>query len=166
MRLNNYSFLDVAWSYAIAVLAPLYSCLGPGDGLRKWTLTVIGAAWSLRLGTHILMRVLKHHPKEDPRYQSLRKDWPSPFHFLLFFELQALIAVLLSLPFLLVAFDARPGLTALEVAGFAVAVLALAGEMTADTQMTRFVSQPGTKARSVARACGATRGIRIISSRR
>ena len=57
VRVKNYSFLDVAWSYGVAVLAPLYAWVGPGHVERKFAFTVLGVAWSLRLGTYILLRV-------------------------------------------------------------------------------------------------------------
>lgn len=145
VRIRNYGFLDVAWSYGIAVLAPLFAILGDGYPPRRWIFTLIGVAWSLRLGTHILVRVLRHHPAEDPRYQSLRKDWDGPFKFLLFFELQALIVVVLSLPFLLVSFDSRPQLQPIEIVGFLVSLLALWGETLADHQIKRFASDPANR---------------------
>ncbi len=145
VRVKNYGFLDVAWSYAIAVLAPLYAALGDGFAPRKWTLTFIGAAWSLRLGTHVLARVLKHHPAEDPRYKSLREKWPTPSAFFFFFELQALIAVILSLPFLFVAYDTRAEISVLQIVGFVIAAVALLGEATADSQIKRFVADPANK---------------------
>ena len=30
LRLNNFSFVDVTWSYALAVIAPVYAWLGGG----------------------------------------------------------------------------------------------------------------------------------------
>ena len=49
VRINNYGLLDVAFSYGVAVLAPLYALAGPGEVTRKWLATVIGVAWSVRL---------------------------------------------------------------------------------------------------------------------
>ena len=147
VKVRNYSFLDVAWSYTIAVLAPLYAIWGDGYLPRRVILATIGTAWSLRLGTHILVRVLQHHPKEDVRYESLRQDWNSPFQFLLFFELQALIGVILSLPFLLTAYNAAPSLHPIEIIGYALALLALGGEALSDHQMSTFQRDPANKGR-------------------
>lgn len=145
VRVKNYGFLDVAWSYSVAVLAPVYALWGPGDPWRKTLATAIGVAWSLRLGTYLLRRVLAHHPQEDPRYETLRRRWPGPLMFLAFFELQALVAVLFSLPFLLMAFNPRPGLAPVEIAGLTLAALALAGEALADAQMKRFKANPANR---------------------
>ena len=143
VRVNNYGFLDVIWSYSVALLAPFYALTGPGLPVRKWIFAAVGAVWSLRLGTFILRRVLRHHPKEDARYATLRQRWPGPFMFLLFVELQAFIAVAFGLPFLFASFNAAPSLHSLEIAGLVLAALALSGEATADFQMSRFKADPG-----------------------
>lgn len=144
VKVKNYSFLDVVWSYGVAVLAPLYAAVGPGDQTRKVAFTVIGVAWSLRLGTYILLRVLKHHPEEDVRYEGLRKRWPGAGMFLVFFELQAIIVVIFSLPFLLAAWQGAP-LGVLEYAGLGISVLSLLGESIADRQMKTFKANPANK---------------------
>ena len=51
VRIKNYGLLDVAFSYGVVVLAPLYAWVGPGLGLRKWLFAAVAAVWSLRLGT-------------------------------------------------------------------------------------------------------------------
>jgi steroid 5-alpha reductase family enzyme len=144
VRIKNYGLLDVAWSYGVAVLAPIYALSGSGDATRKWVATAIGAAWSVRLGTYILIRVLKHHPVEDVRYETLRARWPGPGMFLPFFELQAVVAVIFSLPFLFAAFNPAP-LMPIESAGLAIAFLSLCGEALADRQMKQFKSDPANR---------------------
>ncbi|MFI4895366.1 MAG: DUF1295 domain-containing protein [Steroidobacterales bacterium] len=128
VRLKNYGFLDVMWSLSIGMLAVMDALLGAGQPLRKLAFAVLGVAWSLRLGLYILIRVLRAHPQEDKRYRTLREQWPGRGRFLLFFELQALIAVVFSLPFLLASVDTRPGLTGLEIFGLTLALCATAGE--------------------------------------
>ena len=147
VRINNYGFLDAIWSLSVAILAPIYAILGDGLPLRKIAFTVVGMAWSLRLGLYILIRVWGHLPEEDKRYQTLRESWPGPGRFLLFFELQALIAVLFSLPFLLAAVNSSPQLGALEVIGLTLAVCATVGEAAADWQAQRFKRDPANRGR-------------------
>jgi steroid 5-alpha reductase family enzyme len=138
VKVGNYGFLDVAWSYGVAVLAPLFATFSPGRPTGKWLLAATGAAWSLRLGTYILLRVLRHHPKEDVRYQTLRQRWKGSGMFFVFFEIQALLVAIFALPFLYVSFDPANGTHPLTVAGAVLAVIALCGEATADLQMQRF----------------------------
>jgi steroid 5-alpha reductase family enzyme len=144
---KNYGFLDVLWSYGILILAPFYAVLGTGYPLRRWLFALVGAAWSLRLGTYIFRRVLRHHPEEDVRYQAMRVRWPGPGWFFLFFELQALIIGLFSLPFLLAAFNPVAALSPVELAGLSLVVIAVAGEALADRQMTVFKADPANRGR-------------------
>ena len=145
VKVRNYGFLDVAWSYGVAVLAPIYALVGPGSFNRKLIFCGLGIAWSLRLGTYILLRVLRHHPEEDVRYESLRKRWPGPGMFLAFFELQAFIAVVFSLPFLFASWNSTGSLRVLEVIGLAIGVASIAGESLADRQMKQFKSDPANR---------------------
>jgi steroid 5-alpha reductase family enzyme len=71
VRIENYGYLDVIWSLSVAILAPIYALLGPGDPERRVAFATIGAIWSLRLGVYILIRVTRHHPHEDARYRTL-----------------------------------------------------------------------------------------------
>ena len=144
VKINNYGLLDAAWSYGVAVIAPIYALRGPGGASHKWLATIIGATWSLRLGTYILVRVLKHHPTEDVRYEALRARWQGPWKFLAFFELQAVLVVILSLPFLFTAFNPNP-LIPIEYVGLAISFLSICGESLADVQLMRFKRDPANR---------------------
>ena len=136
MRLHNYSFLDVTWTYVIGLLAALAAWSGDAPSVRM-LVPFIGVMWSVRLGTFVLRRVLRHHPQEDKRYRSLRARWPTPVAFLLFFELQAVIAVVFGVPFLLASrADAPAGV--LHWTGLTIAVLSIGGEALADAQASAF----------------------------
>lgn len=145
--IHNYGLLDVAFSYGVAILAPMYAWFGAGEPVRKWAVTAIGVAWSLRLGTYILARVLRHHPSEDARYKTLRERWPGPLRFLAFFQLQAVLVVIFSLPFLFVAFNAAPAFSAVEIAGMLIAAISVLGETVADRQMQAFKRDPENRDR-------------------
>jgi steroid 5-alpha reductase family enzyme len=146
VRIRNYSFLDAIWSYGVAILAPIYAIAGPGHVDRKMAFTLLGVAWSLRLGTYIFLRVLRHHPQEDVRYGGLRERWKGNGMFLVFHELQAVIVVVFSLPFLLASWWRMP-LGILEMIGLGLVVIALVGETIADRQMQHFKSDPSNKGR-------------------
>jgi steroid 5-alpha reductase family enzyme len=73
---------------------------------------------------------------------TLRKQWPGPLPFLAFFELQALIVVLFSFPFLCVAFDQHLSLTPVRAAALALGIVALIGEAASDWQMQSFKKKP------------------------
>ena len=145
VRLKNYGFLDVAWSYGVAILAPIYAWNSPGTAAHKWPIVIVGMLWSLRLGTHILIRVVRHHPAEDVRYEALRKRWPGPGMFYVFFQMQAVLVAIFSLPFLFVSFDTAPQISVIEISGLALAILSLCGEALADAQLSRFKADPANR---------------------
>ena len=101
---------------------------------------VTALAWSLRLGTYLLRRVAHHHPREDQRYDQLRRSWsgnlgPKMFRF---FQFQAVSVVVLGAAFLLAARNPAPGFTTLEIAGLALWLVAVLGEAVADAQLAAF----------------------------
>ena len=63
---------------------------------------VLGGLWGAAAGAHLWTRVRRE--SEDGRYRNLRAHWNgNQFKFFLFFQFQALLIVLFSLPFLAVA---------------------------------------------------------------
>jgi steroid 5-alpha reductase family enzyme len=142
VRGNNYSFVDVTWSLSFAPVAVLYAGLGDGWVPRRLTVALLVVLWSLRLGMYLWGRVAAHHPQEDPRYAVLREGWRGnlPVAFLGFFLAQALLVWLLTLPVYLICRNPDPYLSPWEISGFALWLIALAGEGLADAQLKRFKS--------------------------
>jgi steroid 5-alpha reductase family enzyme len=145
VKVRNYGFLDAAWSYGVALLAPIYAVVGSGAFSRKIAFCGVGVLWSVRLGTYIFCRVFRHHPTEDVRYEALRQRWPGPAMFLAFFELQAFTVAIFSIPFLLAAWNASSSIGLIETAGLTIAAGSVAGESLADQQMKRFKSNPSNR---------------------
>ncbi len=148
-RLDNYGVVDIAWSYAFAALAAFYALAGRGWPVRRALLAAMVVVWSLRLGTHLLVRVARHHPVEDTRYAQLRRDWSANFHATMFgfFQLQAASVVLLGLAFLAATANPAPRLHVLEVAGALLWLLAVSGEALADAQLAAFKRDPANRGR-------------------
>jgi steroid 5-alpha reductase family enzyme len=143
-RIDNYGIVDIAWSYAFAALATFYALAGPGWPLRRALIASLAVVWSLRLGTHLAIRVIGHHPTEDGRYIQLRKDWAGNFvpKMFGFFQLQAGTVVLLGAAFILAALNPTPALHPLEYVGAALWLLAISGEALADAQLAAFKKNP------------------------
>lgn len=146
-RIDNYGIVDIAWSYAFALLAGYYAFLAPGWLPRRALVAGLVAIWSVRLGTHLCRRVAGHHPVEDGRYVQLRQDWAGNFAPKMagFFQLQAASVVLLGLPFLLPALNTTPQFHFLEIAGALLWLAALSGEATADAQLAAFKRDPANR---------------------
>ena len=66
-----------------------------------------------------------------------------PVH--VFFELQAVLVVIFSLPFLFASFNVAPELRLIELAGLALSTVALLGEALADLQMQTFKRDPASR---------------------
>lgn len=143
-RIDNFSIVDIAWSYAFGALAAFYAVAGPGWTVRRALLVVLVVPWSLRLGTHLARRIIRHHPVEDGRYRELRKSWAGNFQAKMFwfFQMQAASVVLLGTTFLPSCFNAAPGLHPLEWAGATLWLIAIAGEALADAQLAAFGRDP------------------------
>ena len=103
LRINNLGIVDIAWSYAFAPVAIFFAATTHGNPTRRWLIAGMATLWSLRLGTHLYFRVMGHHPQEDVRYAKMREKWGNNLksQVLIFFELQAVLIVLLSAPFLI-----------------------------------------------------------------
>ena len=149
VRTRNASAVDVGWTYGVGLLAVLYAALGDGAAVHRILIAVLAGAWSLRLGTYLLLnRVLGK--EEDGRYRALRAKWGSAANrrFLVFFEAQAALVVVFSLPFLFVVFNGHERLEPLEWVGVAVWTVGLAGESLADRQLASWRADPGNRGRT------------------
>jgi steroid 5-alpha reductase family enzyme len=151
LRIRNFSIVDIAWSALFTPLVLLYATLAEGHGPRGALIAAMVTLWSLRLVGHLYARIASLHPAEEGRYVELRHEWAAHLNgrFFLFFQAQGVLAVLLSVPFLLACLDRRPALGPLEIAGSALFVVALVGEAVADHQLSAFRADP----RSRGRAC-------------
>jgi steroid 5-alpha reductase family enzyme len=117
--LNNAGIVDVTWSYNFLFIVLVFVMMSDGNLTRKLLIAGMVAAWSIRLGTHLLIRVGGHIKEEDGRYKQLRTDWSEnlQFKFFMFFQFQGVLNLLLSLPFLLVCLNKDNEITLLEQSG-------------------------------------------------
>lgn len=144
--IRNAAIVDVGWAAGLGMLGILYAWLGEGDPSRRLLVAVMAGLWGGRLALHLLRDRVIGQPEEG-RYQALRAEWKNrlPLKFFFFFQFQALLDVVLSLPLLLMAVNPRPGLSLVEWAGFALWSVAWMGEAAADRQLKAFKSDPANK---------------------
>ncbi len=148
LRHNDASLVDAGWAASLGGIALFYALRGPGLPERRIWMGVLVGAWAFRLAAYI---VLRHRGAcEDGRYQEIRANWKERAHrfFFFFYQAQGALVVLLSLPFLLIAFDESPAIHALEIAGFALAGLALVLESVADRELARHRRDPAMKGKT------------------
>jgi steroid 5-alpha reductase family enzyme len=146
-RIRNAGIVDVAWSLGFAPIALMDRLLGDGEPWRQNLMTLMAVVWSLRLGIHLWKRVARHHPAEDGRYVELRRAVAGreSLFFFGFFQAQALLLALLSIPFLLVNLDTRPGVGWTDILGLLIWITAITGESLADRQLARFQADPANR---------------------
>ena len=140
-RIDNWSIVDPGWASCLVLLAWLFAALSDGAPLRRVALASAVTLWGGRHAWLLLAHRVFGHPEEG-RYVKLRERW-GPGAFFLFFQAQALLAVLLSGPFLLVCGHAGAGPLPFEVAALVLFPLALAGEAKADADLARWKRDPG-----------------------
>jgi steroid 5-alpha reductase family enzyme len=147
VRIRNAGIVDIAWSAGFAPIAIFLAFAGDGAPIHRVLVAVLVSVWSLRLGLHLYVRVMSHHPTEDRRYAELRRSWGAAANrnFFWFFQLQAVLLAVLSLPALLVSLNRAASLQPLEIIGAVLFVMALAGESLADRQLAHFRADPAQR---------------------
>lgn len=145
IRNRNFSYVDIGWSANFAVLALIYATFGAGWPTRKWIIAAMFSLWSLRLAGHLAKRIIGE--PEEGRYVELRQRWAGNVNakFFGFFQLQALLNVVLAVPMLIACVNPEPQLHPLEAAGVAIWLIGLIGESIADGQLAAFKRDPANR---------------------
>jgi steroid 5-alpha reductase family enzyme len=149
LLIRNAAIVDVGWAAGLGILALYYAFAGPGYHARKWAIASMAGFWGLRLAAHLLFTRVLGQPEEG-RYVQLRKEWQTnlPLRFLFFFEFQALLDVVLSLPFLLACMNTHAPRGAVDKTGAGSWLIAMAGEALADHQLNAFKKNPANKGKT------------------
>ena len=147
-RTGNAGIVDAGWSMGVGAAGLIFAALGDGDPTRRALAGVLIGLWSLRLGGYILRRVLTE--EEYGRYRRLRDEWGASFErrAFVFYQLQALFAVIFALPIAVVASSQKPLGVAEAVAAVGVWLVAVIGESVADRQLASFRAQPDNRGRT------------------
>jgi steroid 5-alpha reductase family enzyme len=146
LRSRDASLVDVGWTYGIGAVGILFAVLGPGAVEHRVLAALLAAVWSARLGTYILLRVLRTD-EEDSRYAELRRRWDQT-RFFVFYLAQAAFVVVFSIPLLLIATNEASGIEPLEWVGLLVWATGVGGEALADRQLSRWKRNPANRGRT------------------
>lgn len=144
-RIRNWSLVDPGWAACLVACALLYAAEAGGAPARR---LLVGGSVLLWGGRHVLL-LLRHRvigQPEEGRYVDLRRRWGAGA-FLVFFQAQALLAALLSLPFWMAARRPEP-LGPADAAALALFLVALGGEALADRQLQRWKADPRHRGRT------------------
>ncbi|MCK6479933.1 MAG: DUF1295 domain-containing protein [Planctomycetes bacterium] len=140
--------VDVAWSAGLGCAAVLHASLVEAPAGRRLLVAGLAGAWSLRLTLHLVRDRLGRG--EDGRYRRLReeKGEGAQAWFLVFFQAQALLVALLSVPYLAALTNPRRDLGPADAAGAALVLAAVAGEWAADRRLAAFRADPANRGRT------------------
>lgn len=144
------TLVDAGWAFSLALLAVVYATLAPGGLEHRLLIGILASVESIRVGWLVVGRLGKG---EDTRYAALRERWRArgreQVSFAVFFQAQALVAVVLSIPFLLASFNDHDGLQPLEWLGAALWIVAFGAEWLADRQLAVFKADPGNSGQTL-----------------
>lgn len=146
-RIKNAGVVDIFWAFNFLVIAAVIYLMADGYDVRKEIVCLLAAAWSLRLGFYLLVRVGGHLAEEEGRYKQLRKDWaPNPDRkFFFFFQAQALSNIFLATPFFIIAMNPDGHIGMLEMSGAGLWAISILGEGLADLQLMQFKKDAANK---------------------
>jgi len=147
--LHNAAIVDSGWAGGLALLGVLYAYMATGWPPRRFAIAAMALVWGLRLAIFLLLTRVIGHPEEG-RYVELRKQWRTniPLKFLLFFEFQAVLCIVLATPFLLASQNPAPSFSIFEYAAGVLWVVSIAGEITADMQLNAFKSNAANRGKT------------------
>lgn len=139
LRTKNSTIVDVLWSAGLGAAGVFAAATGEGEEVRRMIVGVVAGLWAARLAGHLIDRGALRGP-EDARYAKLREAFPERqgVTFFLVFEVQAVLILLLCVPFVLASasIDAAP--SALDYAAALVWLTGFVGESISDWQLERF----------------------------
>jgi len=145
---RDVSLVDRTWSLLIAVSAAAYAgVLAPAGDRRFAVMATVLALWAVRLAIYVSWRNWGHG--EDRRYQQIRARNEPNFalkSLYLVFVLQAVLAWLVSTPFLAAAANPAPW-TVLDLVGAALAAFGFVFEAIGDQQLASFKRVPANRGR-------------------
>lgn len=144
MRFKFLSLVDAVWAIGIA-LGAIASAFIYGQNIgRSIFAGALASFWGLRLGIHLVIRLRRHFPAEDIRYQALRLAWKNGLLWktYLFFIFQAFTQTLFVYPFVILVIDPEIFPRSIEVMGALLCIVAVLGETLSDAQLKQFKSDP------------------------
>jgi steroid 5-alpha reductase family enzyme len=142
LKTRDAGIVDFGWAFGLGACALAYALYGEGAPIFRMAMAAMAVPWSLRLALYILRdRVVRGG--EDARYHRLRQLWGprAPYKFFLVFLTQAMLIVLLSVPFMAVA-NQTGEFRWHHALGLLIGWGAILGETVADRQLQRWRKDP------------------------
>ena len=145
---KNPSVVDVGWASGLTIIGMLYLYTSP-ISTKKIILSVVLLIWGLRLGGYLWYTRIRPNLL-DKRYAQLSKKWkmPKPLGFLLNFQFQGVLILIVSLPWYFVSqLSPENPISTIDYLLILIALLSIATESLADFQLQSF------KTRHIGKVC-------------
>jgi steroid 5-alpha reductase family enzyme len=149
LLLKNATVVDIGWGLGFILLSLVYIGHGQGFNLRDTICFLMVLLWGLRIVLYLLKRISSENV-EDKRYRKIRENFgPMAWlKFLMIFEFQAGLELIIGIPFIIVSLNPSPGLSWVEILGAVIFAVALIGETLADEQLHAFKRNPVNKGKT------------------
>jgi len=147
--IKNAAIVDVGWGLGFILLCLIYILEGHGFNLRNTICLIMILLWGLRIVFYLLKRFTAEK-EEDKRYKKIRQGFGEMawLKFLLIFEFQAALEMIIGIPMIIVSFNPNPGLSLFEIVGLLIFIVAFIGEAIADQQLFDFKSNKMNKGKT------------------
>lgn len=144
LRTSRVDVIDVGWGLSFIAAVVVMQLYEPSTSLWVVMTDLLVFIWGVRLSWHIYRR-FSHSAVQDARYTELIRHWPQrllPLQlFLRLFVVQAFLAVLISLP-VVVVHAYQPATSWLAVVGLMLWLVGFITESVADKQLRDFLVAP------------------------
>src|SRR5258705_8928166 len=116
-KTKNAGIVDTVWATSFPVLVLIYFVRHHGYLPRELMIVTMVMIWGLRLASYLFFRTIRQ--REDPRYTTLREQWGANQNIMMLrlYYIQAVFALLLSLPFALMMVNTQQGISPIEFIG-------------------------------------------------
>lgn len=143
VRTGEAGIVDVAWTLLTGCMAAVFALTADGAGGRQIVIASLVSLWSLRLATHLALRLRRI---KDGRYDQLKEDWGenAALRLFAFDQIQAATVPAFAMSALIAARNPQP-LGGLDALAAALWLGSLAAEALADRQLNRFRADPANK---------------------
>lgn len=147
-RSGNSGWVDAVWTFSLGIAGvgvSLAALVSDPASIRPWIVAAFVAAWSARLGLHIVQRT--RHMDNDPRYAKMAEDWGSeaPRRMFRLLQIQAAISILLVLSIAVAAWNIIRPIGWQDGLAIAIFLIAITGEAIADAQLQKFAKNPANR---------------------
>ncbi len=139
---GNSGWIDIFWTFGTGAAAVLLALL-PADEMewpqaRQGLVAGFAAAWSMRLGLHILART--RTTADDPRYRDMILQWGvhAPARLFWHLQIQAVVGLLLASCVMLAARNPATLFRLQDIAAIFLFLTGMIGETIADAQLYAF----------------------------